>query len=421
MKIAFLGTGMMGTGFVRGLLARGHEVTAWNRTAERARPLADEGARVAETPARAAEGAGRLYLSLSDDDAVDAALAAALPALPEAAPIVDFTTTAPIPTRARAGQLAAGGRRFLHAPVFMGPENARLAQGLMLASGPEEIFAALKPELETMTGKVWYLGPEPGRAAAFKLFGNSMFFAVVSGLADVLAVARAAGIAAPEVMELFQHLDPSRQIGFRGEKMVRGDFSPTFELSMARKDVRLAIETAAADPNARLAILPAIAARMDELKERGHGAADLGVLAVDALGQPQRERRRVLTSTPLLLVSDLRRSMDFYLDVLGYREPATFGEPPGFAMMHRDGYDLMLQRCRPEDVRPNGKAGAWDVHLRVADVQAERRAIEAAGGKLLSEPETTEYGMIEIVVEDPDGHRVCLGQNLVVSPDDVGR
>ena len=81
----------------------------------------------------------------------------------------------------------------------------------------------------------------------------------------------------------------------------------------------------------------------------------------------------------------------------------------------------MLQRCRPEDVRPNGKAGAWDVHLRVADVQAERRAIEAAGGKLLSEPETTEYGMIEIVVEDPDGHRVCLGQNLVVSPDDVGR
>jgi 3-hydroxyisobutyrate dehydrogenase-like beta-hydroxyacid dehydrogenase len=288
MTIAFLGTGLMGSGFVRGLLARGHEVAVWNRTADRARPLAAAGARLAASPAEAASGAERIYLSLSDDEAVDAVLAAALPA--SDAPIVDFTTTAPSPTRARAARLAATGRRFLHAPVFMAPENARLAQGLMLAAGPEDVFAAQRPELEAMTGRVWYLGAEPGRAAAFKLFGNAMFFAVVSGFADVLEVARAAGIAPPDVMELFAHLDPSRQIGFRGAKMVRGDFSPTFELKMARKDVRLAVETAG--PDARLAILPAIAARMDELISRGHGADDLGVLAVDVTGRRGSPRTR---------------------------------------------------------------------------------------------------------------------------------
>src|SRR5262245_59327636 len=125
MKIAFLGTGLMGTAFVRRLLARQEEVTVWNRTAARTQALAAEGARVAATPAEAAAGAERLFLSLSDDDSVDAALAAALPGLPAASPIVDLTTTAPVATRARAARLAAAGRRFLHAPVFMAPEHAR--------------------------------------------------------------------------------------------------------------------------------------------------------------------------------------------------------------------------------------------------------------------------------------------------------
>jgi 3-hydroxyisobutyrate dehydrogenase len=277
MRIAFLGTGLMGSGFVRALLKRGHEVTVWNRTASRARALVSDGARLADDPAMAAAGAERLFLSLSDDASVDAALAAALSGLPAESPVIDLTTTAPAPTRARALELAAAGRGFLHAPVFMGPAQARSQEGLMLCAGPAALYTRVEPELAAMTGKLLYLGEEPGRAAAFKLFGNALFFAMVSGLADVFAVARGAGVEPAEVLELFKDVNPSGQLAYRGPKMVKGDYAPMFELQMARKDVRLMLETV--PPGVPLAILPAMAARMDELIAKGRGHEDLGVLA----------------------------------------------------------------------------------------------------------------------------------------------
>jgi len=230
----------MGTGFVRGLLARGHDVTVWNRSADKARPLA-----------------------------------AALPALAEGVPVVDFTTTAPLPTRARGARLAAAGRPFLHAPVFMTPDHALKAQGLMLCAGPEDAHATLAPELAAMTGTLTYLGPDLARAAAFKLFGNAMFFAVVGGLADVLTMARAVGIEANDVIPFLSKLNPARQIDVRGAKMARGDYTASFELAMARKDTRLMLETAG---DAALVVLPAIAARMDAAIAAGHGRDDLAVM-----------------------------------------------------------------------------------------------------------------------------------------------
>jgi 3-hydroxyisobutyrate dehydrogenase-like beta-hydroxyacid dehydrogenase len=275
MRIGFLGTGLMGTGFVRGLLGRGHDVIVWNRTAARLAPLVDEGAQAATSPAEAAHGIDRLFLSLSDDRSVDDTLEAALGALAVEVPIVDLSTTAPFPTRARGERLAAAGRPFLHAPVFMGPENARKAEGLMLVSGPEALYTRLEPELASMTGRLSYCGPDLARAAAFKLFGNSMGFAVIAGLADVLAMAKVVGIEPMEAVGFLAKLQPGRQIEYRGERMARGDFTATFELGMARKDVRLALETVGGVP---LAVLPAIAARMDALIAAGYGADDLGAL-----------------------------------------------------------------------------------------------------------------------------------------------
>jgi len=275
----------MGSGFIRGLLARGHEVVVWNRTAAKARALEPDGAVVAADPGSAARGAERLYLSLSDDASVEAALASALPTLGPGVPIVDFTTTAPLPTRARGERLVADERAYFHAPVFMTPEHARNAQGMMLGSGPAELHQKLEPELTAATGKFVYMGPDYARAAAFKLFGNAAFFSIVAGLADVFAMARGAGVDPAEVVPFLAQLTPGRQIEFRGPKMARGDFVATFELAMARKDVRLAVETAAAG-GAPLAILPAIGARMDALIAAGRGGDDLGVLAAEAVAKP---------------------------------------------------------------------------------------------------------------------------------------
>lgn len=125
------------------------------------------------------------------------------------------------------------------------------------------------------------------------------------------------------------------------------------------------------------------------------------------------KRKRVLATTPLVIVANLDRSISFYRDVLGFRDPSVWGEPPCFAMLNRDGFDLMLSVAEsPEQVRPNGPFCVWDFTLRVQDVEAEAEWIRSRGAALAVEPHETFYGFKEIEVLDPDGYRICLGQDL---------
>lgn len=128
-------------------------------------------------------------------------------------------------------------------------------------------------------------------------------------------------------------------------------------------------------------------------------------------------RTRLLAVTPLFVVADLDRSLDFYRRVLAFGEPSVHGDPPCFAMLNRDGFDLMLSVAEtPGAVTPNGPHGVWDVYLRVADVAAEAAAITAAGATIVRGPQDTFYSMREIEVLDPDGHRICLGQDTGDEP-----
>ena len=279
--IAFLGTGLMGSGFVSAMLARGEDVTVWNRTMSRTEMLAGEGARVARDPASAVRGASRVHLSLIDDAAVDAVLDQLLPGLEPGAVIVDHSTTAIQSTAARAQRLQALGVRYLHAPVFMGPGNARDATGSMFVAGPQQLFEQVRPALERMTGKVRYMGERADLAAAYKLFGNMMIMFVVSGIADVLALARSVGIEPTDAVTVFTDFNPASQVGTRGQKMAAGEFSPAaFELLAARKDIRLMIDSATA-AGGSMHVLPAIAHRFDEIIAAGFGHDDLAAIAAE--------------------------------------------------------------------------------------------------------------------------------------------
>jgi len=281
--IALLGTGLLGTGFVRAALGRGEAVTVWNRTASKAEALGREGAVVAATPAEAVRGASRVHLVLIDDAAVDAVLEQLLPGLEPGAVILDHSTTAPGPTAERAKRMAAKGIDFLHVPVFMGPAQAASATGMMLAAGSEALFERVRPELARMTERIRYLGERSDLAAAYKLFGNMMIMFVVSGIADVFAMAKTVGIEATDAYTIFNDFNAAAQVATRGKRMAEGDFTPSFELTAARKDVRLMLETAAAGGGA-LHVLPAIAARFDAVIAAGHGADDIAsVAAADVL------------------------------------------------------------------------------------------------------------------------------------------
>jgi len=278
MKIAFFGTGLMGTGFVRHLIAKGHDVHIWNRTASRAEAAVQAGATLAATPQHAIDGASSIHLSLSDDASVDAVLEPIADEIPAETWIVDHTTTAPTPTAERAARWLNRGKRFVHAPVFMAPANATDGTGWMLISGPKASHDALQPLLASMTGTLVYMGEAPERAAAFKLFGNLTLLAMMATLGDVNRLAHACGIATGEAFGLFAQFNPGMMLPMRAARIAAGDFTPSFEMTMARKDVRLMIEEAARH-GVTLPVVQGVAALLDEGIARGDGALDVSASA----------------------------------------------------------------------------------------------------------------------------------------------
>ena len=208
--IAFLGTGLMGTGFIQRARANGLTVRAWNRSAAKAQALAakDAGVTACATVAEAVRGAERIHLSLADDASVDAVLEPLAGALGKGTWIVDHTTTAVRPTAERVARWDARGVRLVHAPVFMAPANCAEGTGWMLISGDPARHQALQSALQAMTGKVIYLGPQPERAAAFKLFGNLTLLGILGILGDVGRLAAAVGIDMKDAFSLFEQFNP---------------------------------------------------------------------------------------------------------------------------------------------------------------------------------------------------------------------
>jgi 3-hydroxyisobutyrate dehydrogenase len=279
-NIAFLGTGLLGSAFVEAAAKRGDTITVWNRTADKARALEQFGVRVADTPADAVRGAERVHLVLKDDAVVEEVIAALRPGLSRETIIVDHTTTQPALTVMRARRLNAEGVRYLHCPVFIGPAAARAGQGTVLAAGPQALFDAVKDALGKMAPRVEYFGERPDLAAVFKLCGNAYIIGMAALVADVFTVAAASDVAPLDSLHVLELFNPAAIIGGRGKAMAEGNFKPSFELAMARKDVRLMMETAGEKP---LSALPAIAARMDVLIADGYGAEDLAVIGRDAV------------------------------------------------------------------------------------------------------------------------------------------
>lgn len=278
--IAYLGTGLLGSAFVEAALQRGDTVTVWNRTRSKAEALVAFGATIADSPADAVRGASRVHLVLKDDPVVEEVVAALRPGLASDAVIVDHTTTQPASTAQRVSRLLSEGVLYLHCPVFIGPAAARKAQGIIMVSGPAALYDKVRTALEQQAEKVVYWGERPDLAAAYKLMGNAFIIGLGALVSDVFTIGQGTGVSAPDALKLLEFFNPGSMLQNRGRKMSEGNFDASFELLMARKDIRLMLETVGERP---LAALPAIAARMDAVIAEGHGHQDFGIIAHDAV------------------------------------------------------------------------------------------------------------------------------------------
>ncbi len=276
--IAFLGSGLLGSGFIRAMLAKGEQVKIWNRTKEKAEDLAQYGAIVCDSPAEAVKDTARVHVVLKDDKSVDEVLASSEAGLMKGATIIDHTTTSVEGAKERTDKWQKAGYTYQHAPVFMGPANSLASTGYMLVSGNQGVIASILPELEKMTGKVLNYGDEPGKAAGMKLAGNLFLIAITAGLSDTLALTKSLGIPVSDVASLFEEWNPGAVLSGRLKKITDGNFDkPTWELDMARKDAGLMIEEAR-ENGAPLVVIPAVAAEMDRWIADGHGKSDWTVI-----------------------------------------------------------------------------------------------------------------------------------------------
>jgi 3-hydroxyisobutyrate dehydrogenase len=314
-------------------LALGDSVVVWNRTPSKAAVLEAKGARVAASAADAVKGAERVHLTLSDDAAVDLLLAGVVAAMSPQAWLFDHTTTSVAGTRARYARMDQEGfTRFVHAPVFMTPAMAREAKGYILLSGSRERCDSLRPLLGPLTGEVWYVGERREDAAAYKLFGNAMTLIISGGLSDLFAMARGMGLEPQDAVGVFDKMIPG--VAGRAARMVKGEFTPaSFELVMARKDLRLALEPALAS-GLPLAVLPALARRFDDVLAAGHANDDYGVIAAEALAPP-RPNRAGDDGDPFAQLERCHRRLEERLDALANAPGDAEEEERFFAFLDR--------------------------------------------------------------------------------------
>lgn len=277
-RVAFLGLGAMGSRMAGRLLAVGHEVVVWNRTAGRTGALADLGAAVAATPRQAAKDAQAVFAMVRDDDAsrsawLDAADGALAGMRPEAV-AVDCSTLSVGHVRELAGAFRAAGRDFLDAPVAGSRPQAEAGQLIFLAGGPEAALARVRPLLDAMGSAVHHAGGNAA-GAAVKLMVNALFGIQLASLAELIGFARRTGIDPGRAMEILAATPVcSPAAGAAAAAMLAGRFAPAFPIELAAKDFAL-VEQSAQAVGAALPVADAARVVYQACIAQGHGADNI--------------------------------------------------------------------------------------------------------------------------------------------------
>jgi 3-hydroxyisobutyrate dehydrogenase len=264
MTVAVLGAGgTMGLPMARNIARAGLRVQAWNRSPEKARPLADEGVDIAGDPRAAVEGADVVITMLADADAVLEVMGEAIDAMREDAVWLQTSTIGEAGIEACAGLADRHGIRLVDAPVLGTRAPAEQGKLVVLGSGPEQPRDDLAPIFDAIAERTMWVG-ETGAGTRLKVVVNSWIVTVVEGGAETIALAEGMGVD-PAVM--FEALEGGAldlpYLRMKGEAIAKRDFDPSFSLRLAAKDAGL-VQESAGRRDLDLPALAAIRRRLDE-------------------------------------------------------------------------------------------------------------------------------------------------------------
>jgi len=281
LRIAFIGTGVMGGPMAGHLVKAGHAVTVYNRTRAKAEAWATEyGGGVAATPGEAAKDADVVLSCVgNDDDLAQVTLGrdGAFKAMKAGALFVDHTTVSARIARQLSVEAEGLGLLSLDAPVSGGESGAQAGTLSIMCGGSAAAFAAAEPVMRAYAGRIVHIGG-PGAGQTTKMVNQIAIAGVIQGVSEALRFAQVSGLDTDKVFEAVSGgAAASWQMVNRWGTMAKGEFDFGFAVDWMRKDLGLALE----ESRANGAVLP-VAALVDQfyadLQAMGHGRHDTSVL-----------------------------------------------------------------------------------------------------------------------------------------------
>jgi 3-hydroxyisobutyrate dehydrogenase-like beta-hydroxyacid dehydrogenase len=248
MKVGFIGMGIMGSRMAANLLKKGHELVLYNRTREKAKPLLDQGASWADTPADVGRRVPVIITMLSKPDAVaEVALLGKHSLLDAMLPDslwIDCSTVNPSFSRLMAGEAAARKIRFLDAPVAGSKGPAGAGQLVFFVGGRSEDVDAARPLLEAMGKAVWPMGGH-GMGSAMKMVNNIILGQAMTAFCEALAFGESLGMTKQAMFETLSTSPVTAPfLNTKRQKFEKADYAVEFPLQWMHKDLHLASETA---------------------------------------------------------------------------------------------------------------------------------------------------------------------------------
>jgi 3-hydroxyisobutyrate dehydrogenase len=279
MRVAVLGTGIMGSGMARSLLRSGLDVTVWNRHHHRAAPLAADGAQVAATAVEAVADADAVITMLWDGNSVAEVMADALPAAPDGILWAQASTVSLDDAGDMLPALADGcGARYIDAPVLGTRQPAEEGRLTVLAAAPEALRDPITPVFGAIGARTVWVSDRPGDGTRLKLVANSWVTTIVAATAQSIALAQGLGLDPRAFLDMMKGgAVDAPYLHIKGGAIIAGQFATSFAVEGAVKDAGL-IAAAMRETGTDAALMDAVGAQYLKAAESGHGEEDMAAI-----------------------------------------------------------------------------------------------------------------------------------------------
>jgi 3-hydroxyisobutyrate dehydrogenase-like beta-hydroxyacid dehydrogenase len=290
LAVGLFGLGHMGAAFGERLRAAGHPLVVFNRSPEKAQPLAALGADVADSAEAVAQRVDIVLTSLPNDDALaDVASAVAGAARPGTV-LVDLSTVSPEISAEVARTTADAGLTYIRAPVSGNPSVVRAGNLSFIVSGPKDALERVEPVLRAIGPTIQYVG-DGEQARVVKLAVNLVIGGLAQLMAEALVLAESSGVSRRELLEVMGNSAAGAPfVKYKTEPLLNDDYSATFTTSLMEKDIDLILD-AAKEADVVLPVARELKALLRGAIEAGYGDDDFMALYLNLRDTVRRVSR----------------------------------------------------------------------------------------------------------------------------------